>query len=184
MRIERVNEKDMADLLEIYAPYVEKTAVSFEYDVPSAEEFADRIRKISAEYPFLKAVDNSGKILGYAYAAKFKDRAAYNYAVETTIYVRENQRRSGVGKSLYDALEKLLGNMGILNLNACIAYTSTEDEHLTNASMYFHEKMGYTLVGTFHKCGYKFNKWYDMIWMEKIIGEHITEQLPVKFGNY
>ena len=74
--------------------------------------------------------------------------------------------------------------MGVLNLNACIAYTPDPDEHLTNDSMLFHQKLGYELVGTFHKCGYKFNKWYDMIWMEKIIGKHSTNQPDVRFGEW
>lgn len=184
LRIERVYEEDAKELLEIYAPYVEKTAVSFEYEVPSVEKFAERIRKISAKYPYIKAVDNSGKILGYAYAGAFKGRAAYDWSVETTIYVRKDKRHSGVGTALYDILEKSLCKMGVLNLNACIAYTQEADEYLTNDSMLFHQKLGFKLVGTFHKCGYKFNKWYDMIWMEKIIGEHSTNQPDVIFGEW
>ncbi len=184
MIIERAYEEDAAKRLEIYAPYVKKTAVSFEYKVPSVEEFAERIRKISAKYPYIKAVDNKGEILGYAYAGAFKIRSAYNWSVETTIYVRNNYRQSGIGRALYEVLEKSLQEMGVLNLNACIAYTSEPDEYLTNDSMFFHQKLGYELVGTFHKCGYKFNKWYDMIWMEKIIGKHNTNQSDVKFGEW
>ncbi|MDO5148520.1 MAG: GNAT family N-acetyltransferase [Oscillospiraceae bacterium] len=184
MKIERVYEEDAAKLLEIYAPYVKETAVSFEYTVPSVEEFSERIRKISARYPYIKAVDNKGEILGYAYAGTFKTRCAYNWSVETTIYVRKNYRQSGIGRVLYEILEKSLQAMGVLNLNACIAYTPDPDEHLTNDSMLFHQKLGYELVGTFHKCGYKFNKWYDMIWMEKMIGKHSTNQPDVRFGEW
>ena len=89
-------------------------------------------------------------------------------------------RGLGVGKALYQELEKKLRNMGILNMNACIAVEPEEDTHLTNASSFFHEKMGFKLVGTFHNCGYKFNTWYNMVWMEKIIGEHKAIQAPVK----
>lgn len=184
MKIERVNETDAAELLDIYAPYVQETAISFEYEVPSVEEFAERIRKISAKYPYIKAVDDAGNIIGYAYAAEFKTRAAYDWSVETTIYIRKDQRKSGVGRALYQVLEKSLQEMGVLNANACIAYTSQEDEHLTNDSMYFHEKSGYELVGTFHKSGYKFNTWYDMIWMEKMLGQHEQSQSNVKFGEW
>ena len=74
--------------------------------------------------------------------------------------------------------------MGILNMNACIAYTDEEDEHLTNDSYFFHKKMGFELVGTFHKSGYKFDRWYDMIWMEKMIGEHMGKAENVKFGEW
>lgn len=184
MRIERVTEDDAKKLLRIYAPYVERTAISFEYEVPSVEEFRERIKNISAKYPYIKAVDDEGTILGYAYAGAFKLRKAYDWAVETTIYVREECRNTGVGKVLYAALEKSLIGMGILNLNACIAYTDREDKYLTNGSMHFHEKQGYSLVGTFHKCGYKFDEWFDMIWMEKLVGEHTSEQAPVKFGEW
>ncbi len=184
LKIERVYESDAEKLLEIYAPYVEKTAISFEYEAPSVGEFAERIRKISAVYPYIKAVDNDGEILGYAYAGAFKARRAYNWSVETTIYVRDDNRHMGIGRTLYEALEKSLREMGVLNINACIAYTSDADEYLTNDSMLFHRKLGYELVGTFHKCGYKFNKWYDMIWMEKSIGEHITVQPDVEFGEW
>lgn len=184
MKIERVTEADAAGLLEIYGPYVEHTAISFEYAVPSLEEFQGRIRSISAKYPYLKAVDDDGTILGYAYAGAFKTRAAYDWAVETTIYVRREQRRSGVGRELYEALERSLKGMGICNLNACIAYTKEPDAHLTNDSMGFHEHLGYKMVGTFHQCGYKFGTWYDMIWMEKLIGPHEGNQHPVQFGQW
>lgn len=87
MKIERVTKEDAGELLGIYAPYVEETAVSFEYEVPSVDEFAERISNISAKYPYIKAVDDDGVILGYAYAGAFKTRAAYDWSVETTIYI-------------------------------------------------------------------------------------------------
>lgn len=184
MKIEKVTEADAAGLLEIYGPYVRETAISFEYEVPSLGEFRSRIRSISAKYPYLKAVDQEGIILGYAYAGTFKSRAAYDWAVETTIYVRRECRGRGVGRVLYEALEASLKGMGICNLNACIAYTDHEDDHLTNDSMAFHQRLGYSLVGTFHGCGYKFDTWYDMIWMEKLIAPHSPNQPPVRFGEW
>lgn len=87
MKIEKVTVEDAEELLEIYAPYVENTAITFEYDVPSKDEFEERIKNISAKYPYIKAV-HEGKIVGYAYAASFKDRRAYDWSVETTIYVK------------------------------------------------------------------------------------------------
>ena len=171
--------EDAAELLGIYAPYVENTAITFEYEVPSAEEFASRIRHTLKRYPYLAAEQN-GEILGYAYAGSFNDRAAYDWAVETSIYVRQDKKRMGIGSRLYEALEQALKRQGILNLNACIAYTETEDEHLTNDSVYYHEKLGYRMAGQFHKCGYKFGHWYDMVWMEKSIGEHHKNQPPIK----
>lgn len=184
MLIQRVTPADAAALLEIYAPYVEQTAISFEYTVPTVEEFGERIARISARYPYIKAVDADGAILGYAYAAPFKERAAYDRSVETTIYVRQGQRRHGVGGALYRALEASLRDMGICNINACIAYTDAPDARLTNDSMYFHQHQGYRLVGTFHSGGCKFGTWYDMIWMEKWIRPHEAQQSPVRFGQW
>ena len=172
MTILKVDPSDASELLNIYAPYVRDTAVSFEYEVPTEEEFKERIINISKRYPYLKAVDDNGEILGYAYATAFKTRKAYDWSVESTIYIRGDRRKSGIGRKLYTALEDALREMGILNMNACIAMPPIEDEHLTKDSFYFHEKLGFELVGTFHKSGYKFDTWYDMIWMEKMIGDH------------
>lgn len=165
-------------MLKIYAHYVVNTAISFEYEVPSEEEFRERIESTLKRYPYIVA-EQEGHIIGYAYVSIFHERKAYDWAVETSIYVDKDYKRSGCGKLLYQALEKVLKKQHISNLYACIAYTEQEDEHLTNDSMHFHEHLGYELVGTFKQCGYKFNKWYDMIWMEKIIGEH--PEMPEAF---
>ncbi len=162
---------DVPALLAIYAPYVEQTAITFEYTVPSVEEFTDRMEKIQENYPYLAAEEN-GELLGYCYAGKFKEKDAYAWSVETTIYIKQGHKRSGIGKRLYEELEHCLKEQGILNLYACIGVPPKEDEHLTMDSVYFHERMGYRMIGTFYQCGYKFNRWYDMVWMEKMIGEH------------
>ena len=104
MEIMPVKTEDAEELLSIYAPYVRDTAISFEYEVPSLADFQDRIRSVSSALPYIKAVED-GEILGYAYAGKFKNRKAYDWSVEVTVYVRKNSRRSGVGKLLYHALE-------------------------------------------------------------------------------
>ena len=113
--------EDAQTLLEIYRPYVEHTAITFEYDVPDIEVFMNRIKNTQKTYPYLVA-EYQGEILGYAYAGAFKERAAYDWAVETSIYVRQNQKRMGVGSLLYEKLEEILKRQGILNVNACIAY--------------------------------------------------------------
>ena len=100
MRIERVLPGDAEALLEIYAPYVEETAISFEYTVPTVSEFRRRIAEISAKFPYIKAVDGEGTILGYAYAGTFKARQADDWNVETTVYGRRGVRRQGVGRQL------------------------------------------------------------------------------------
>lgn len=180
MIIEKVYKEDAEELLNIYAVYVKDTAISFEYDIPTVEEFKKRIQTISSRYPYIKAVDENGEIVGYAYAAPFKNRKAYDWSVETTIYVKEDRRHNGIGQLLYLSLEEMLKQMGILNMNACIAYSEVPDKHLSNDSFYFHKSMGFELVGTFHKCGYKFDRWYDMIWMEKLIGEHSENPRSIK----
>ena len=170
--------EDAKALLEIYAPYVKNTAITFKYEVPSEDEFKKRIENTLNKYPYLVA-ENQGEIVGYAYASAFHSRAAYQWDVETSIYIKQDQRNSGVGKALYLELERLLKLQNILNLNACIAYPETEDEYLTKNSVEFHEHLGYQMVGEFHKCGYKFDRWYNMVWMEKHIGEHLEKPLSV-----
>ena len=183
MEIRPVTIEDAEQLLAIYAPYVRETAITFEYEVPTLGEFRERIRTISSILPYLVAVEGE-EIKGYAYAGKFKTRRAYDWSVEVTVYVRRASRRTGVGSALYRALEASLKGIGVLNMNACIALPKEDDRYLTRDSFYFHEKMGFSLVGTFHDSGYKFGTWYDMIWMEKSIGEHHTDQKDVRFGEW
>lgn len=163
-------ESDTEKILDIYAPYVRDTAITFEYTVPSVAEFRKRMKKTLGKYPYLVAVQKE-EILGYAYASEFKSRAAYDWAVETTIYVKQETRKNGVGKKLYLALEEILKRQNISNLYACIAYPNP-------GSIGFHEHLGYQTIGHFSKCGYKLETWYDMIWMEKMIGEHANNPKP------
>ena len=170
IRIRVASEDDAEAILAIYAPYVIKTAITFEYEVPTLEEFRGRIHHTLQKYPYLVAEQN-GKILGYAYVGPFHDRAAYDWAVETSIYVDETLRHSGVGGRLNRALEAVCGAMGILNMEACIGVPQVEDEHLTRNSEEYHAHIGY-----------KFDTWYNMVWMEKMIGEHKDEmQTPTWF---
>ena len=175
IRIRAAVPEDAKALLEIYRPYVEHTAITFEYEVPTEEEFERRIRAVLSRYPYLVA-EWDGKAAGYAYASPFKEREAYDWAVETSIYVDQNRRRCRIGGTLHDALEAVLSKQGILNMNACIAYPREEDPYLTRNSAEFHAHLGYRLVGQFYQCGYKFGRWYDMIWMKKQIGEHLPVQ--------
>ncbi len=171
MIIRKAAVEDAGRLLEIYAYYVQNTAISFEYDVPSVAEFQDRIRNTLKKYPYL-VLEEDGLIQGYSYAGVFKGRAAYDHCCEVTIYVDRSAKGRGYGRLLYEALEKELKAAGILNLYACIGVPDVEDEYLTRNSEQFHRHLGYTTVGEFHQCGYKFGRWYNMIWMEKMIGEH------------
>ena len=171
MIIRSATTENAARLLEIYAYYVENTAISFECEVPSLEEFKNRIAATLEKYPYL-VLEEDGMIRGYAYAGIFKGRAAYDHCCEVTIYLDRDSKRHGFAMALYEELEKALRKIGIINLYACIADPVSEDEYLTKKSEQFHQHMGYAKVGEFHKCGYKFGRWYNMIWMEKMIGEH------------
>lgn len=171
MVIRAATREDAESLLKIYSYYVENTAISFEYVAPSLDEFSKRISSTLEKYPYI-VLEDDGLIRGYAYAGAFHSRAAYAHCCEVTIYLDHDSKGNGYGKALYEALEKALKKIGIINLYACIADPEVEDEYLTKNSECFHQHMGYTKVGEFHKCGYKFGRWYNMIWMEKIIGEH------------
>lgn len=164
--------ENAAAILNIYSYYIENTAITMEYVVPTVEQLESRIRKTLEKYPYLVA-EKEGKILGYAYAGKFHERAGFSKCAEVSIYLSKDVHKSGLGRRLYEELEKQLKNLGILNIYACIAYTDVEDEYLNNNSTLFHEHMGYKQVAYFNKCAYKFNRWYDLIWMEKMLGEHV-----------
>lgn len=177
--VRKASAEDAAALLAIYTPYVLRTAVSFEYEPPSAEEFLSRMERTAREgYPFL-AAEEDGRIIGYAYAGPFIRRPAYGRCAETTVYIREDRRRRGAGHALYTALEGILAEKGILNLYACVAVSEdAEDPYLTDASVRFHSREGFALAGRFRSCGYKFGRWYDMVWMEKFAGEHLVAPAP------
>lgn len=226
--------EDAEALLAIYAPYVEETAITFEYEVPSVEAFRARIAHTLETYPYIVAIEeqeaNAGTldadgvpassapasgadtvtgahrtsehIIGYAYVGRLHERAAYDWSVETSIYVDRRARKQGLGRQLYERLEAILRAMHIISVNACIAYPGTinaaadvasavdrsqtdlregtadsdasigEDPYLNTNSPDFHAHLGYRLVGHFHACAYKFDRWYDMIWMEKWIAPH------------
>lgn len=179
MLIRSARLEDAAALLQIYRHYVLHTAVTFEYEVPSVEEFRQRISRVQTKYPYLVAEEN-GELIGYAYAVQFHSRPAYGWGAELSVYVHKDQRGKSIGKRLYEATEEALKCMGVVNLYACIASPEQEDEFLTFASERFHEHMGFVKNAFFQKCGYKFGRWYGMIWMEKLIGDHVPNQPPVK----
>ena len=174
---------DAEKLCEIYAYYVNNTAVTFEDDAPDVNQFTERMQNIMSFYPYFVA-ESGEEVVGFCYAGVFKNRSAYDWAVETTVYVAKGFNRRGVGASLYAALEKALKSQGIKNMYACIAYPAQEDEHLTADSVNFHKKLGFKMIGRFRKCGSKFGRWYDMVWMEKMIGRHNSDPVrPVSYSD-
>lgn len=173
--IRNSSENDVREMMNIYAYYVNNTAISFECEVPTIEDFNGKIANIKAKYPCLIA-EVDGAIAGYAYAQLFVGREAYSHSTELTIYLKHELQYRGIGGALYRRLEEELGKMGIINLYACIGYPEVEDEYLTMNSVNFHSHLGFEICGRFYKCGYKFNRWYSMVWMEKIIGKHVDIQ--------
>ena len=162
---------DAEALVSIYAPYIQKTAITYEYEIPSAEDFSRRIETYSAKYPYLVAEIDSTPV-GYAYACPLGSRPAFDWSVETAIYIREDCKGMGIGQLLYEKLEAILRSMGIRTMTAAVASVDHDDPYLTNASIAFHLRMGFTPVGTFHNAGCKFGRWYDLTWLEKQIGEY------------
>ena len=154
--------QDAKSLLDIYTPYVKNTAITFEYEVPSLQEFTNRIAHTLQKYPYIVAEINN-KIVGYAYASVFNERPAASWTTEVSIYVEQNSKKKGIGKKLYETLEKILLLQNIVNVTACVACPEQNDEYLNTNSLNFHIHMGYTIVGKFYKCGYKFHRWYHII---------------------
>lgn len=179
IHIRVARESDAAALRNIYAPYVERTAVSFEYEAPDVAAFWERIRHVQERYPYLVAESN-GELLGYAYAGSFHTREAYSWSAEASIYLRMDCRRMGIGSALYRALEPALKAMGVRRLYASIAVPDEPDEHLTLDSVRFHTAMGFRTVGEFHHCGWKFNRWYSTVWMEKVLDPDTSAPSPLK----
>lgn len=177
--------EDAKELLKIYAYYVTDTAISFETEVPSEEEFKLRIEEVLKSYPYIVACKDD-EILGYAYLHSFVGRKAYELSAETTIYLNPDKKKMGIGKKLYSVLEDIAKAQNITNLYSSIGYVDKEDEYLNNNSVQFHEHIGFRTVGKFENCGHKFGRWYHMVWMEKIIGEHgeIREFLKFKETDY
>ncbi|WP_405726666.1 GNAT family N-acetyltransferase [Anaerotignum sp.] len=165
-----VTVADAAELVSIYAPYVEQTAVTYEYEVPSVEEFQGRIANTTKNYPYLAAVEN-GVILGYAYASAFHPRAAFRWTAEVTVYLRKEAHGRGIGRMLYEALEEKLKQQNVQTAIALIADPNPE-------SVAFHEKMGYRVAGRLTNCAYKLGQWRGMYYMEKFLGEHAGEPTP------
>ncbi|MBR4832155.1 MAG: GNAT family N-acetyltransferase [Butyrivibrio sp.] len=178
--IRDANINDAEELLSIYDYYVRNTAITFEVTTPSIDEFQARMKDVMQHYPYI-VIERDGRIEGYAYAHLFVGREAYAWSCETTIYLRPDAQKCGMGRLLYESLEGRLKAMGIINLYACIADPEEEDEYLTSNSTDFHKHMGYKTVGVFKNCGLKFGRWYTMIWMEKLIGEHVVQPKEIEW---
>ena len=152
-------EKDAADILALYAPYIEKTAITFETEVPSLETFARRVKDIASEFPYL-LLEVDGELAGYAYAHRQAERAAFGWNAELSIYLKERFTGCGLGRPLYRLLEELLEMQGYINFYGVITASN-------EGSIALHEKMGYRIIGTHERTGYKFGTWHGVVWMHR-----------------
>lgn len=175
---------DAKGILEVYGTYVTNTAVTFEYETPSVDDIEALITDTLEAYPFLVATQGEN-VIGFSYAKAYRTREAYAWSVESSIYISQEQRQNGIGRALYTELENSLRQMGILNMYACIASSDEPDEYLTDASIRFHERMGFTEIGRLPECGCKFGRWYDIVWMGKSLGEHTPDPAkPTRFPSH
>ena len=161
---------------DIYAPFCESTAVTFEETPPTAAELADRISSTLEDYPWL-VCEVDGNVVGYAYAHRLRERRAYDWVVELSIYVAESARRSGVGRALYESLFAVLERQGIRDAYAVTTLPNPE-------TVAFHEKMGFERVGDFPAVGYTEGDWRDVAWWRRSVGEKTDEpKRPTPFAE-
>lgn len=153
------NIKDVPEMLAIYAPYVENTTVSFEYEPPTLEEFTRRFTAFTQQFPWL-VWEEDGKILGYAYASAPFTRAAFGWCAEPTVYLRPEARGRNIAASLYTVLEEILFRQGYQALYALVCGENTQSRR-------FHEKQGYHITAEFPGIGFKMGRWLSLIWYEK-----------------
>ncbi|HQZ17636.1 MAG TPA: N-acetyltransferase family protein [Vicinamibacteria bacterium] len=161
--IRDARQDDARALLDIYAPFVTNTAVSFELTPPTAAEFEDRIASAQSQWAWLVA-EREGEVAGYAYASAFRTRAAYRFTTETSAYVHPAHRGRGVAAALYRRLFEVLIAKGYCNAYAGIALPN-------DPSVAFHRSLGFTPVGVFHRGGWKFGRWHDISWWEKALND-------------
>ncbi|MDR2932561.1 MAG: GNAT family N-acetyltransferase [Oscillospiraceae bacterium] len=162
---------DAARIADIYAYYVLNTTASFEYTPPDAAETAERMAAVTATYPYL-VFEREGVVVAYAYASRFREREAYKYGAQLSIYIDEAYHGNGIGRALYGALLDLLAAQGIYNVYAGITLPNEK-------SVGLHRAMGFKEVGVYHSTGYKFGRWLDVMHMEKALNAYQDVPEPV-----
>jgi len=167
---------DAAGILQIYAPYIENTSFTFETEVPSENAFAERINSYLVNWPWL-VMEENGIIAGYAYASRYRERVAYQWSVECSVYVHEDFQQKGIAGKLYKTLFNILKKQGFRNVYAVINLPNEK-------SVAFHEKTGFTYFATYVQVGYKLGKWKNVGWWRLILNEFGDEPVaPVLFSE-
>lgn len=173
-RIRVATPNDAAEIAAIYGPVVRRTTISFELEPPTVDEMRNRIGKTLQRWPWLVSLDQEGVVNGYVYAGALRDRPAYQWSVEVSAYVREDARRSGVGRRLYGVLFEELRRLGYCQAFAGIA--------LPNAgSIGLHESLGFTPIGVYRSVGYKFGQWRDVGWWQMALQQLERPEAPGVF---
>lgn len=174
MTIRDARRSDVPAMLAIYAPFVEHTAVSFEYNVPTEAEFARRLEEHQAAFPWLVCEEN-GRVMGYAYAGRAFERAAYGWNAEISCYLAPELRGRGVGRRLYARIEEILTRLGYYKLFAVVTSANAP-------SVAFHHALGFRDAACFRNVGYKQGGWYDVLWLEKTLCDRPEPQrLPQNY---
>ena len=169
-------EADVPAILEIYAPYIENTTITFEYDVPCKREFLQRFYTVTAQFPWL-VWEEKGEILGYAYGSPPYARAAYRWCAEPSVYLKPEATGKGIGKKLYAALEEILKLQGYQVLYALITQENS-------GSLAFHKRLGYEVKVLFDSCGFKHGRWLGVYWLEKRLAPvEIPKSFPTPFSQ-
>ncbi|MFD2573804.1 arsinothricin resistance N-acetyltransferase ArsN1 family B [Spirosoma soli] len=176
MTIRFATPADTSQILAIYAPYIINSVITFEYEVPAVNDFAARMQTIQQQLPYLVA-EVDGRILGYAYASKHRDRIAYQWSVDTSVYIHPDGQRQGIGRRLYTVLFDLLRRQGYYNAYAGITIPNPGSEAL-------HRSFGFKPVGVYTNVGYKFDKWHDVIWLQLTLQPYASNPSdPVPIGD-
>lgn len=174
-QIRLATPEDAAGILAIYAPYIQNTSYTFETEVPSVQEFAERIRSYLVNWPWL-VWEEEGKVAGYAYGARYRERVAYQWCTESSIYMHDDFQKAGIGRRLYTTLIEILKRQGFRNVYAVINLPNEK-------SVAFHEKSGFTHFATYEQVGYKLGKWKNVGWWRLVLNEFGDEPAaPVKFS--
>ncbi len=166
MNIRFVTIEDAKKIVEIYNYFVSKTTVTFDYYPLSIKEMENKINTITKSYPFL-VVEEDNQIIGYAYGSRFREKTAYDWAVETTVYLDHEKCKKGYGTHIYRQLLEDLKIQGYVVIYACVTIPNI-------ASDIMHQKLGFEKIGIFKASGYKFEKWQDICWYQKILHEDVT----------
>lgn len=163
---------DAPRMLQIYASYVLGTPITFEYDIPTLEDFTGRIAKISENFPWL-VCEIDGVVAGYAYASKYRERAAYRWSCEYSVYLDPSFHRMGIARALYTCLTKLLQLQGYRTAYACVTVPNAASESL-------HESFGFIPIGVFHDAGYKLGGWHHVKWFELPLSDAAKSPAAIK----